>query len=168
MKFRKIATPLTIGSFLVVLITGLCLLFRYRGGLVDPIHEISSVIFILGIILHIIVNRKAMLIHLKQPLGIGFAAFFLVLSLIAVLPHNNFDNPGNKSRLVAKKSIDLLLDSNVSNVSAITKTNEQELLKKLNNNGLVNIESKMTLREIAGNNNVKPDEILSIIIADKK
>lgn len=49
MKLRGIATPLTIGSFILVCVTGLCLLFGLRGGLIDPLHELSSIVLVIGV-----------------------------------------------------------------------------------------------------------------------
>lgn len=85
MNAKSIATPLTIASAVPLCFTGVCLLLRLRGGLIDPIHEISSIFFLAGVMLHTWNHKKIVLNHLKQPLSRRLLAFFSLLGFVAVV-----------------------------------------------------------------------------------
>ena len=56
-KLRSWVTPITIGSFLLLGVTGLLMFFKVRGGLIVVAHEWLSPIFVVGACLHIFLNR---------------------------------------------------------------------------------------------------------------
>jgi len=85
MNLKKVATSLTIGSAVPLCFTGICLLLRIRWGLIDPIHEISSLFFLVGMILHTWVHRKIIINYLRQPMGRWLLIFFSLLCAIALM-----------------------------------------------------------------------------------
>lgn len=161
MKLRSIASPLTIASFIVVATTGLCLFFGYRGGLVDPIHEIASLLFVLGCVLHIVVNWKPVVLHIKRPLGAILTGVFLLITVIAVVPHDDAAGGGNPVR----KSVALLLDADLSVLAALTKKSEavlQERLKRLE----ISAAPGVSLRQMASASHKNPMAALSVLLAE--
>lgn len=164
MSLRTLATPLTIGSFIVVCFTGLCLFFGVRGGLVNPIHEISSLVFVLGSVLHIAINWKPTLAHLKRPLGAGLAVLFAVASGLALLPvQGDQESP----RQVLGQATELILDAGLAEASAITRQSEQELLDRLAQAGCRNIDRSSTLRGIAQANEKTPLVLLGAVLPER-
>lgn len=145
MTLRTIATPLTIGSFIVVCLTGLFMLFGIRG-LTGPVHEVTSILFVVGSILHIVINWKPTLNHLKKPLGATLAIAFTLISVASVIPMGGKrQNP----KQVLGQAGEVILDQNLQGAAVITKQSEQELMGKLIQAGFKAVDSKATLREIA-------------------
>jgi len=163
MTLRTLATPLTIGTFIVVCFTGLCMLFGVHG-LVNPVHEISSILFVIGSVLHIVINWRPTLNHLKKPLGATLAIVCTVISLAALIPTGGKkDNP----RQVLGQAMEVILDSNVQGVAVITRQSEQEVVGKLAAAGFGSIDPKATLREIAKANSQPTLKMLGAILPKK-
>ncbi len=73
----RYATPLTIGLFLVSLVSGVALFFHVQSGLFKSMHEWLSLVLIVPVGLHVWKNWRPMLSYMKRaPLAIA-----LVLSL---------------------------------------------------------------------------------------
>jgi len=160
MTLRTIATPLTIGTFIVVCFTGLCMLFGVHG-LVNPIHEVTSVLFVVGSVLHIAINWRPTLAYLKKPLGASLAIVFTVISLVALLPTGG---KGQNPRQVLGQASDVILDSNLPGVATLTKQSEQTLLGKLAQAGFASVDSQATLRDIARANGKSTLETLAAVL----
>lgn len=83
---RAWATPLTIGAFALMAVTGILMFFGWRGGLVSEVHEWFSWLFLAGAVAHLVVNYRPLTLHLKSRWGrISLAACAVVLA-VAVLP----------------------------------------------------------------------------------
>lgn len=85
MNITKWATPLTIAATIPLCFTGLCLLLHIRGGLIDPIHEISSIFFLVGIAFHTWNHKMVVANHLRQPIGRLLLLFFSLLCFVALV-----------------------------------------------------------------------------------
>lgn len=160
---RTIATPLTIGSFVVVCLTGLFLFFGVRG-LTGPVHEWTSLVFVVGSIFHIIINWKATLAHLKKPLGASLAIICVVLSVVAILP---WGGKQQNPKQVLRQSMEVLLDTDLKGVAAVTRQSEQVLEDKLIQAGFKTVDAKATLREIAKANGKSTMATMSAILPAK-
>lgn len=163
MTLRTIATPLTIGSFIVVCLTGIFMLCGIRG-LSGPVHEVTSILFVVGSILHIAINWKPTLNHLKKPLGATLAIAFTLISLAALLP---VGGKGQNPKQVFGQAGEVILDQNLQGAAGITKQSEQELLGKLSQAGFNAIDAKATLRDIAKANGKSALETLAAILPTK-
>lgn len=163
MNLRTVATPLSIGSSLLLCVTGCGLLLGWRGGLMDPLHEIVSLFFLLGLALHLVVHRKATFAHLKRPVGAGLAAVFALLSVVAVLSLS-----GGHSRVdphfSARRSMEILLDAPLPDLARLTRRPESDLRRILSEHGVVRLEPGASLRQLAGANRVDPEEALSSVL----
>ncbi|MDF3856533.1 DUF4405 domain-containing protein [Paracoccus pantotrophus] len=77
---RSWATPLTIGSFLLMAVTGVLMFFDIVPGYVSFAHEWASWLFLLGVVAHVAVNLRPFQRHLKTRGGaVSVTAFALVL-----------------------------------------------------------------------------------------
>ena len=159
-RLRSASSTLAIASFIVVASTGLCMFFGYRGGMVNPVHEVFSLIFVLGCALHIIVNWKSLIAYLKRPISALLVSVFVIIAVIAIVPHGDNQKNGNPVR----KSVSLMIDSNLSVIAALTKITEPALLEILNQHGFANIPSDYTIKQIAAASNRNPMEVLSLLL----
>lgn len=65
--------------------TGLCLLLGVHGGLINPVHEFSSICFLIGAGLHVFVNRDSILRHLHSKTGFTLAILFGLITVLAMV-----------------------------------------------------------------------------------
>jgi hypothetical protein len=66
---REWITPLTMGAFVLSAITGVLLFFKMKLGYVKLVHEWLSWLFIISAVIHIFVNRKALISYCLKPLA---------------------------------------------------------------------------------------------------
>ena len=83
---RKFATPLTIGASLLLGVTGILLFFRANTGLNKLAHEWVGPAFVAIVALHVAVNWRPFVAHLKCPLGQAAAVLFAALLALSFLP----------------------------------------------------------------------------------
>jgi len=74
------ATPLTIGAFLLMAITGILMFFEQDRGLIVVVHQWSSWLLVIGAVGHIVANFRPLKNHLKSGWGtVSVAAFGAIL-----------------------------------------------------------------------------------------
>ncbi len=79
---RNLATPLTIGAFLVLAVTGVLMFFHLDSALNKTVHEWIGWVMLAGVGLHVAVNVGAFQRYLRMPGPRGLiAGFALVLGL---------------------------------------------------------------------------------------
>jgi uncharacterized membrane protein len=162
MTIRSFATPITIASFLTVAVTGLLMLFGVHGGMMGLAHEISSVIFVLGSILHIVVNLRPTLAHLKRPVGATLAVLFLLFTAVAMAPleHNKVDH-----RQAFMRSSELLLGLTPQELGSVTHQDKAAILQDLAKAGFKVEDENATLKAIAASNHREAFEALGAAMA---
>ena len=82
---REWATPLTIGSFSLIAVTGVLMFFHLDSGLNKPVHEWASWLLLAGVGLHVTANLPAFKRHFTLPRArwiVGAALAALALSFI--------------------------------------------------------------------------------------
>lgn len=78
-NLRTWATPLTMGAFLLLAITGVLMFFHLDRGLNKFAHEWLSWALLAGAAVHVTVNWNAFKMHLKRPMALTIVAVFAVL-----------------------------------------------------------------------------------------
>ena len=101
-NLRSWATPLTIGSFIISALSGIILFFHWDIGMMKPAHEYLSWFLVLGVIMHIIINWRPMLVYFKKPIPLTIIGIFIILTALsfATLGESSGDH-GGKNRKVA-------------------------------------------------------------------
>lgn len=80
---RKVATPLSFITFLGVGITGILMMFRFRGPL-GEVHEWLGLAFIVALLLHLVRNGRGVLAMLKTPTSKTIVGVIGVVSAVAI------------------------------------------------------------------------------------
>jgi Domain of unknown function (DUF4405) len=83
---RKWVTPLTMGTFLLTVGTGLGLFFEVNWGFVKPIHEWLSLAFVAGGALHAVDHWKGISKHWSGWWGKSFVIAFALILGFSFLP----------------------------------------------------------------------------------
>ncbi|HNY30179.1 MAG TPA: hypothetical protein PKO15_04750 [Fibrobacteria bacterium] len=165
MNLRDFATPLTIVSTIPLCATGAALLLGVRGGVVDPVHEVSSVLFLAGTAFHLFLHRKALLAHLRRPSSKWAAVVSTVLSLLVVA--SAMDGSRTPSpHIQARRSLELVLDADLADLALLTDRTEAELRGVLREAGIEHVEANTSLEELARKNDRSPLELVGLVIPE--
>ena len=76
---RTWATPLTIGSFVLMAATGVLMFFEWERGLAAVVHKWFSMLFLAAAGGHIAANLRPFKNHLKSHCGQASIAVFMVV-----------------------------------------------------------------------------------------
>ena len=96
MTLRSWATPLTIGSTLIVTITGVMLFFHLTPGLTRPAHEWLGWVMAAAMLAHVLVNWRAFTGYFRRPVAIAIlslSAALMALTPLDILPSTATASP---------------------------------------------------------------------------
>lgn len=158
-KIRTWATPLTIGSFALSVITGILLFFHVQLSLAKVLHEWCSWLLVIGGLFHVIGCWKPFTKYFSKPLGLGIIGLFFVLIVASFIPVGDTHKKGMPPNRMAK----LISETSFETVAAVADHQPEELMKDLASKGIVIKGKDETIRGIAANNGKQNAEILSLI-----
>jgi hypothetical protein len=142
---RDWITPITTGAFLLTAATGVLLFFHAATGLNKAVHEWLSWVFLIGAVLHLILNFTAFKKHLTQRKGqvlMGTFAFLFALSFVPFEEghhHSPFEPP-----------IKALARTPLSTLAQVAGTSPDQLRDRLSNEGITIASYEQSLSELVG------------------
>jgi len=164
-NLRSWATPITIGSFIISALSGVILFFHWNVGMMKPAHEYLSWFLILGVVMHIVINWRPMLIYFKKPIPLAIIGVFIILTALSfVTLGEGSSEHGGKNRKVAMKSFELLQSAPISVIAQLSKVTTDSLTERLEAKGITVKSADQTLTNIAKNNDLDALEVLSVLI----
>lgn len=83
---RKWATPLTVGSFLIMGVTGALMFFHLDSGLNKVVHEWAGWAMLAGVAAHLVLNWRAFMAYFKRPLAAGIMGIGALALAVSFLP----------------------------------------------------------------------------------
>jgi hypothetical protein len=131
MPLRGWATPLTIGSFLLMTVSGILMFFDVVPGYLTFAHEWFSWLFILGAGGHIVVNYRPLMFHLRSRWGRASVAAFTIALVASTYSFGRITAPQLKWPISKA-----LIQAPLSALAGITRTDPQALLTKLRKRGI--------------------------------
>lgn len=151
------ATPLTIGAFLLVSVTGLLMFFELDRGLTTVVHQWLSWCFVVGAVGHITVNIRPLKNHLKSNSGKVSVATFLTILLAS------FSSWGLVTGPQLERPIEeALIDAPLSALASVTHTAPDVLLRKLEATG-ISATSEQSIRELSEKYGESENRLLAIV-----
>ncbi|HEY3431303.1 MAG TPA: DUF4405 domain-containing protein [Rhodocyclaceae bacterium] len=132
MTLREWATPLTIGSFILIAVTGVLMFFHLNTGLNKPAHEWLSWILLVGVSLHGAANFGAFKRYFEKRGAMTIIGISVVVLALSFLPLGG----GRGGKPAQMKATDALLDAPVSLVAQVAGKDVQTLLNQLNEAGI--------------------------------
>ncbi|WP_369678998.1 DUF4405 domain-containing protein [Chloroherpeton thalassium] len=145
---------MTIGTFVIVSITGILLFFHLEIGLVKTMHEWLSWLFVIGGLAHIAINWRAFTKYFSKPASVAIIAVTLAVGAMAFLPVGE-GGDGRKAKIM--KAVGALEQSPLTLIAQIEKTSPEALLQKLQANGIQVDDASLTIEAIAQSNQKKID-----------
>lgn len=154
---RTWATPVTIGAFFLMAVTGVLMFFGWRGGLTSEVHEWFSWIFLAGAFGHIVANIRPFTIHLKSPYGRVSVAASVVLLAACVVPLGI--KTGHQLRGAVEQAV---LDAPLSTLASLANVAPSDLESRLKAHS---IEAAMgqSIRELSDEKRYDARRILAIV-----
>ncbi|WP_424939575.1 DUF4405 domain-containing protein [Aliiroseovarius sp. S253] len=103
---RKWATPLTVGSFLVMGVTGTLMFFHLNTMVGKVIHEWAGWLMLVGVGAHIVINWRALTIYFKRPLALWIMGVGAALTIATLLPIGGAVEPPVRNMVMAVAQAD--------------------------------------------------------------
>lgn len=144
---REWATPLTIGAFAIMSVTGILMFFHLNSGINKLVHEWAGWVMVAGVIAHVIVNWRTFTRYLTSSrlaqsiIGLGVAA--LAVSFIPL----NGQGGDAPPPVMAMRAI---TTSPIALVAPLTGKPASALIEELAKNGIVLPNADATLESAIG------------------
>lgn len=164
-KLRAWITPITIGSFLLIGVTGLLMFFKVRGGLIVVAHEWLSPVFVVGAALHTWLNWRALWSHVTRARGMVVVGLFAAILLLSFAPLGDVARKhGHGREDIGRKAAETLLQARVSTIAALTGRTPETLRESLGRAGVRVTSDQPTLAELARASHVHPAQALDAVL----
>jgi hypothetical protein len=158
-QMKSWAGPLTIGSFLVVAVTGVLMLCHATTSSIKHMHEVISLVFLVGAVAHIAVNWKTFLAYFRKPGSVAVIAIFLILGAVSLFPHGS-----QSGRDPRRGMLSALEQSSLNLIAQVVKSDLQSVKTALEANGIPIRDGEQTLLEIASESKKSSMEIMAIVV----
>lgn len=159
---RDWITPLTIGSFILVAITGVLMFFHFDTGWNKQAHEWLSWIFLGAIGLHIIANVKPFKKAFSTTKGLSLIGVFTLILAASFLPIR----AGGEPPFVAP--IRALGSAPLSTVAEIAQVNPEELRHRLQEAGVTMTSDRQSLKDLVGEDVKKQVQVLNAVFTHNR
>ncbi len=154
---RSWATPLTIGSFLLMAGTGVMMFFEWERGLMTVVHQWFSWFFVAGAIGHIVANIKPFKSHLKARWGRYSIAVFMIVLIASVFSWGQITGPQ-----LERPIEQALIYAPLSALADVTGQSYAELIAKLREKG-IEAEANQSVADLARLHDIDENRALAII-----
>lgn len=158
---REWATPLTMGAFFLMAVTGGLMFFHIEPGIGKDLHEWLGWLFIAGVALHVTVNFAGFRRHFLQGPGRWIVAGFVALTIVGLLAPAEEEEGGNPARLAAEA----VLKAPLGQVAALTGKDVAALKGALEAEGFAVAGTDQTLGAIAGEDRERRQHALHAVLA---
>ncbi len=156
-SLRAWATPLTIGSFILMTVTGILMFFDVVSGYITFAHEWFSWIFVIGSGAHIAVNLRPFKNHLKSNWGRACVAICSVVLVASAFSWGRITLPQLKWPIA-----DALVNAPITALAQIKRTEPDALLQKLEKHGFKG-NREQSMMELAKEHETDAFHLLGII-----
>ena len=157
-SLRSWATPLTIGSFVIMGTTGVLMFFHADSGLNKVIHEWAGWAMVIGVGAHLVLNWRAFTTYFKRPVAKAIMGGGVALLALSFVPVSGGESPvGAVMRGLEAAPIEKVI--------ALTGLDGNAGLAKLEAAG-VEIARGQTIAEAAGGDRGTQMKILSVIFSE--
>ncbi len=157
-KLRTWSTPLTIGSFTALAVSGVLMFFDVVPGHLSFAHEVFSWFFLLGTGAHVVVNYRPFLKHLRSGWGRACLAIFATTLIVSMFSFGRI-TPEQLKWPIAEA----LTEAPLSILADMTRTDHAELLSKLETHG-ISAELDQCIKDVARDHKLDEFQVLGLIM----
>ena len=158
---RKWATPLTIGSSILISGTGVLMFLEMDRGVMVVMHQWLSWLFLLGIGGHIAANLRPLKSHLRSRWGIGSVVAFTIALAASFFSWGFVTGPQ-----LERPIEEALVNAPLSTLASLTDTIPDALVLRLRIHGVAAI-SQQSIRELSETSAMSENRLLGIVFLPK-
>lgn len=156
---RTWATPLTIGSFVLISATGVLMFLEWERGLMTVVHQWFSWLFIIGAGGHIAVNLRPLKNHLKSSWGKASVVVFVSILTLSAFSWGTITGPQIKRPIEQA-----LVDAPLSALASVNRTPPEYVVQRLAARGIA-ADDRQSIGELALASGVDENRLLAIVFA---
>jgi len=159
---RLWATPLTIGSFLIMGVTGVLMFFHLDSGLNKLVHEWAGLVMVAGVGAHLILNFRAFKTYFKRPIAMllmGAGALVLALSFVSFGGQAEGPGGGVRAAMMAMNN------ARIETLADLAGQDSATVLAKLGAAGF-DATAETTVSSLSGGDRAAQDQIIGVIFAE--
>ena len=160
-SLRSWATPLIIGSFLIMGVSGILMFFHVETTLMKVIHEWAGWIMVAGAVAHLVLNWRAFTTYFKRPLATGIMGVSAVLLALTFLPIGPDQNTGN----ITRAAMGALSGGQIETLAELAGSDTGTALAQLGAAG-IDAGPNDTPQSLSGGNRMVQMEIITTIFSD--
>ncbi|MGI3187014.1 DUF4405 domain-containing protein [Nioella aestuarii] len=154
---RKWATPLTVGSFMIMGVTGTLMFFHLDSGLNKLVHEWAGWAMLIGVGAHLVLNWRAFAGYFKRPVPLT------VMLVSAAVLGASFVSTGAETRVNPLILVTgAVVRAPLSDVAALTGQSVDEILAQLQEMELA-ADANMAIADIAQGDRAVQAQILNTV-----
>ncbi|WP_449257659.1 DUF4405 domain-containing protein [Chlorobium limicola] len=155
---RSWATPLAIGSFIILAVTGILMFFKIEGGYIKPVHEWLSWLMVAGVVLHTVANWKIFVGYFSKIPAVSIISAGLVVTALAVFMPASQEGGNPKAKMM--KAIQ---SARLETVAELAGKESGDVVTALAEKGIAVDDPGMSIREIAKLNDKEAMEVLGLV-----
>ena len=160
---RTWSTPMVIGSSVVMAVTGVLLFFHLGEGFVKTPHEWVGLIFVAGMLLHILNHLKGFTRYFSQGMANTIMAACLVITF-GIMGASLMGSEGGEGGHPAKRMVSKVENAPLTLVAALNNQPVEVLMSRFEASGISNASESSTLKELAEANGQHTFELMSIAL----
>ncbi len=157
MKFKKLMTTLTIGSFVVASISGGLMFFEIAPGSVRATHEWMGVLFLIAGLLHGISHYKGIIRYFKSGYVFAIAGMICVGGFLYTSSINDIYSTG--------ATFDMVIESRIDDLAPVFQQDPNQFRRTIQSLGFTVDRTDISLNEIAKSNNVEIYDVIEPLMA---
>lgn len=165
---RRWATPLIIGAFILMAVTGILMFFEVRIGIIKIAHEWLSWIMVIAVGLHVWLHWKSFSRYFSQTTSRALIAVFAVLTVASLLIPNNGPQRGGPPNgfggAAGGQATQVLLQASLANLATVTQQAPETLVDELESQGIAVTDTQQSVEQLARANQRNPVEVLNNIL----
>ena len=162
---RDWITPITTGAFLLTAVTGVLLFFHADTGLNKDVHEWLSWVFLIGAILHLVLNFASFKKHLTQRKGQVLMGSFVLLLALSFIPFEEEEHHGPPPFV---PPIRALAHAPLSTLAQVAQTSPEQLRERLGHEGIIVDSDQQSISELVGDDFRDQVHILEDLLEDER
>ena len=160
MALRSWATPMVIGSFAIMAVTGILMFFHLDSGLNKTAHEWAGLVMVAATVAHVLMNWRAFAIYFKRPL-----AQVLIAGGVGVLGLSFMSFGNGAARPDLRALVGGMGAARIETLAQISGQTPDALIARLTTNGITGATAASTVNDLAGGAMERKGQILALAFA---
>jgi hypothetical protein len=157
---REWATPITIGVFAIMSVTGILMFFHLNTGLNKTVHQWAGLVMVAGVALHIAVNWRAFQNYfLSGVLGRGLIGLGIVVLAASFLPLGGARGGGSPGAL----AVNAIAAAPISSVAPLTGKSVAQVLEDLSKAGIVLPNGEASIGSVTGGDRALQGKAIAVL-----